>query len=172
MKMNVKAILAATLFAGAGFIAQSASAAAPTRVETLTLTGSSANFGSDYYTPSYSFVDHFTFTVGASDLDAGFRANQGKIDGIKISGFNLLDSTGALVQQGGGFGGSWGIDTISIAAGTYSLEVIGKVTGNLHGSYTGTLNVSPVPEPETYGMMLGGLALLGVVARRKAKKAA
>lgn len=40
-------------------------------------------------------------------------------------------------------------------------------------SYTGTVSVTAVPEPETYGMMLGGLALVGAVAaRRKAKKAA
>jgi len=31
---------------------------------------------------------------------------------------------------------------------------------------------APVPEPETYGMLLGGLALMGAVARRKMKKAA
>ena len=30
--------------------------------------------------------------------------------------------------------------------------------------------VTAIPEPETYAMMLGGLALLGAVARRKAKK--
>lgn len=171
MKLNVKAVLAATLFATAGLVAQSAYAITPTHVETLVLVGNSKVFGSDYAATT-SFVDHFTFTIGASDLDAGFRANQGKVDGIKISGFNLLDSAGNLVQEGGGFGGSWGIDSITIAAGTYSLEVIGKVTGSLHGSYTGTMNVSAVPEPETYGMLLGGLALLGVVARRKANKAA
>jgi hypothetical protein len=39
--------------------------------------------------------------------------------------------------------------------------------------YTGTYTVTAVPEPETYGMMLGGLALVGAIAaRRKAKKAA
>ncbi len=34
-------------------------------------------------------------------------------------------------------------------------------------SYSGSLNVVPVPEPESYALMLGGLALLGVVARRR-----
>lgn len=31
------------------------------------------------------------------------------------------------------------------------------------------LTITPVPEPETYAMMLIGLGLLGVVARRKSK---
>jgi hypothetical protein len=36
---------------------------------------------------------------------------------------------------------------------------------NQHGA-----NVAPVPEPETYAMMLAGLGLLGVVARRRKQK--
>lgn len=45
---------------------------------------------------------------------------------------------------------------------------------NYSGGITGTIDtisISAVPEPGTYGMMLGGLALLGVVARRNKKTA-
>jgi hypothetical protein len=31
-------------------------------------------------------------------------------------------------------------------------------------------NVSAVPEPDTYAMLLGGLALVGAVARRRKQK--
>jgi hypothetical protein len=42
------------------------------------------------------------------------------------------------------------------------------------GAYSGQIsfvNVSPVPEPTTYGMLLGGLGLMGFLARRKSKQA-
>jgi hypothetical protein len=34
-----------------------------------------------------------------------------------------------------------------------------------------TNNVTPVPEPETYAMMLAGLGMLGFMARRRKLKA-
>jgi hypothetical protein len=34
-------------------------------------------------------------------------------------------------------------------------------------SYAGHLTLAPVPEPATYGMMLGGLGVLGFLARRR-----
>jgi len=41
-------------------------------------------------------------------------------------------------------------------------------TGNVsYGSYLDAVSVSAVPEPETYGMMLAGLSLIGLIARRK-----
>ncbi|MQA39530.1 choice-of-anchor E domain-containing protein [Rugamonas aquatica] len=40
-----------------------------------------------------------------------------------------------------------------------------------YGKVTYTYTTAPVPEPETYGMLLAGLALVGVVAKRKARKA-
>lgn len=38
-----------------------------------------------------------------------------------------------------------------------------------HGTIT--YSATAVPEPETYGMLLGGLALMGLVARRRQNKA-
>lgn len=35
------------------------------------------------------------------------------------------------------------------------------------GSFSGTLTVTAVPEPETYALMLAGLAAVGYVARRR-----
>jgi len=57
---------------------------------------------------------------------------------------------------------------------TYTLELRGVVTGMGGGSYGGALNivagdVTAVPEPESYALMLAGLAMIGgmVVRRRK-----
>ena len=36
---------------------------------------------------------------------------------------------------------------------------------------SGAAAVTPVPEPETYGVMLAGLGVLGFIARRKRKQA-
>ncbi|TWI65113.1 putative secreted protein with PEP-CTERM sorting signal [Pseudoduganella lurida] len=52
----------------------------------------------------------------------------------------------------------------------FILELAGAVTG-AKAAYTGVVNVSAVPEPTTYGMLLGGLGIMGFLARRKAKKA-
>jgi len=38
--------------------------------------------------------------------------------------------------------------------------------------FTGTLPVAAVPEPETYAMLLGGLGLMGFIARRRKQAAA
>ena len=50
-------------------------------------------------------------------------------------------------------------------SGPLTLTIHGHSTG---GSYGGDFTVvRSVPEPETYGMMLGGLAMLGFIARRR-----
>jgi len=55
-----------------------------------------------------------------------------------------------------------------IGTAPFTLKLWGSVTGApTAASYSGELTITPVPEPETYGMLLAGLGLLGVVARRK-----
>lgn len=57
-------------------------------------------------------------------------------------------------------------------AGTYTLQIKGTVSGSAGGSYGGVLNIAqPVPEPETYGMLLAGLSIVGFASRRKNNQA-
>lgn len=69
-------------------------------------------------------------------------------------------------------------DTISLAAGsaTYYVSLVldtksAPQSDTLHSSY-GSFHVSPIPEPETYAMLLAGLGLMGFVARRRQRKLA
>ncbi len=56
-----------------------------------------------------------------------------------------------------------------LSAGSYFLKLSGTTWGT-NASYAGYLNITPVPEPESYAMFLAGLGLMGAVARRRIKK--
>ncbi len=56
----------------------------------------------------------------------------------------------------------------NVPTGTYYLDIRGDVTGSLGGSYVGILNVQPVPLPAGLPLLLSGLGLLGLRARRTA----
>ena len=61
-------------------------------------------------------------------------------------------------------GGSWNIDS----AGPHLKVRFGNDAGGKVGSLL-SMDIPPVPEPETYAMMLAGLGALGMVARRRRK---
>lgn len=58
----------------------------------------------------------------------------------------------------------------NVAAGSYYIEIGGNAIGSQGGVYQFAMNTAPVPEPETYALMLAGLGLLGVVGRRRLHK--
>jgi hypothetical protein len=52
----------------------------------------------------------------------------------------------------------------------YYLNITGVTSGTLGGAYSGAISISPVPEPETYAMLLAGLGLMGAVVRRRSMR--
>jgi len=68
-------------------------------------------------------------------------------------------------------GGGIMVDTIASKsfsldpAATYTLAVSGTSIGD--SRYTTIVQLAPVPEPETYAMLLAGLGVMGFVAKRR-----
>ncbi len=129
-----------------------------------------------------TFYDDITFTVTAAVTDSiTSTINLGTLLGISGMQARLFNGTGpynaatsGLLDQVWGTTASYGagvtgttlvLNPISLAAGTYTLEIKGTVMGTAGGSYSGLLNVAAVPEPATLALMAVGLFILGAVVR-------
>jgi len=109
-----------------------------------------------------SFLDTYTFTLGGeSVVDATFLSK-----GINFGSYSLFDETGTISLFGTSFGGQFSnANTWSLDAGTYIFAIGGKAGSA--ASYSLAASTTPVPEPETYAMLLAGLGIIGFVARRR-----
>lgn len=117
-------------------------------------------------------VDQFAATFTLGTVDVATAANNSPAVGITIEGFLNNVSTGfvTLANMGNGF------TTLNGAAlGTVD-RLVFDGTGGAGGFEIDNLTLNApaaaVPEPETYAMMLAGLGLLGVAARRRKQKVA
>lgn len=156
----------------------------------LTFSSGVANFGNNF-ADNVAFSDVFTFSVAnntvgsfSATVSAGYFTfpNVGQVWGVDITNFSLtgpVNAAGTGVESPIPFtsflADNWTISTTNLTAGNYSLTVTGTAlpvsvfpvsaaTGYGGKAY---LEVSAVPEPETYGMMLAGLGLMGFVAARR-----
>lgn len=104
--------------------------------------------------------------LSISNVQAGlFAGAPGVVGGAPAGGANVVAWTTPVSS---GFGTVNMINQTSLAAGSYVLEIRGTVTGSAGGSYSGLLNVSPVPEADGIALALAGFGALAFVrARRK-----
>lgn len=105
--------------------------------------------------------NHGSVANGASVATAGaayaaIALNGNKIGNVGPLATSGLDTTQGVVQYLTGIGGT-GYQTPIVYEGTFFLGANGAL------NYA----VAAVPEPETYGMLLAGLALVGAAARRR-----
>ncbi len=127
-----------------------------------------------------AFADIYTFSLGASQLvSSTVVSNNGPSLNIFASLYALYSagsdtlfgtSDDSLVAPAWSFNGSTGntVHTVSLDAGSYYYVVSGISNGQAGGVYVlSSTTTAPVPEPETYAMLLAGLAAIGFVAQRR-----
>ncbi|MGK5044647.1 FxDxF family PEP-CTERM protein [Janthinobacterium sp. GB4P2] len=188
MKKFLKSLFVAAMFAGSSLAAH----AAPVDLSnaSVDLTQDLLDYSSGELLGSFSlaagqlagaannfFSDKYTFTVtGLNDLSAlATSLKPSPNSGLVMTGFSLGNASGILFQGSPDLinftaqDQAWTLKSGStpLATGNYFLQVDGYVASAAGGSYSGNLAVTPVPEPETYGMLLAGLGLVGFAARRR-----
>jgi len=157
--LQAVAVSAALMFTAAGALAAT----------TVNLTGAGSHYtGGFTVTHSGDFSDEFTFSptlpsawVSASLITIGFSATD-DIDftSVWLNGTQLQLAT---------------IDGADVAYTPMQLLLSGPLTLTVNGisgsnaTYSGTINLAVVPEPETYALMVAGLGLVGFISRRKRK---
>lgn len=128
-------------------------------------------------TVSGAFSDTWTFSLGSTSAVAASLTNVevtfggmsiGGIQGFEawLNGIQLFGptstTTGAVIVKTQVLAGG-----TTLPAGLYSLTVSGTGVTGSSASYGGNIVAVPVPEPETYAMMLAGLVAVGFLARRR-----
>ena len=123
-----------------------------------------------FSSPGADFTDHYSFSIAALGNVAGglvdflvFQWNDVNLSSVVVTGQGQVRSD-ANAADGFSFAG--------LSAGTYDLAVSGSLgRGQWLGGYSGSISsiAAPVPEPETYAMLMLGLAGVGFAARRRNK---
>jgi hypothetical protein len=109
-----------------------------------------SNLAGNFFGASSINYGPFTLTLGSVTFTSG---TVGALS-------NDLDSSAA------------GFSFKNVAVGNYIVKASGYVTG---GQYPGlslvaaNYTITPVPEPESYALLLAGLGMVGTIARRRMK---
>jgi hypothetical protein len=143
--------------------------------DTLTVTVNPLDLWNAGPLPRWSNADGLTGTLLATGAPDTNGDNPGVAAGVQI-GQGFVDwSQGGLVAPYGSLVGQWGNSANFFLIGTNYTGVAAHSALNLYyfdsNNYDNTgsvlVNVTAVPEAETYSMMLLGLGLMGFVARRR-----
>lgn len=138
-----------------------------------TMAKSTANNGLGFSTSTYFSSENYSVKGNPFSQNEGSRD-----DGVINFDMALTGSFVLGLKQGNGFA-LYQFDASKVVGGISSIlyDTNGvKTNGGMglsHAGFFGTpVMLTPVPEADTYAMMLAGLGVLGFVARRRKAKAA
>ncbi len=158
--------------------------------------GQSFNTSLTPFTPpggssTYAFYTDFVFTIGANQVDSltssinlgtnlavnGLQArlysyNAGGTQNLTLPSFQptgtVWDAWSGAVNLAPGLTQQYSvISPTTLGAGTYVLEIRATSVGDTGGSYSGVLNITPVPLPAALPLAMTGLAALTAFVRRR-----
>lgn len=142
--------------------------------ETLVFDNGAAFFGGLFTggNAGNTFSDRFDFNLSTGgNIVADLLSLSGNAkNGLDITGYALYGTSGLITngtQLSTGLTDQWSLTSNALSAGSYYLLVTGSSMSNSAGKFYGSVAVSPVPEPATYGMLIAGLGLIGFMGRRR-----
>ena len=112
----------------------------------------------------------FAVTADAGDFNP-FHYTISEVGNPGVSFSGLINPVGATYKTGF-LDKADNVQNFS-SGHSYSLTISGdtKTPGNKSFTLTSNSSITPVPEPESYAMLLAGLGLIGTIARRRRSKA-
>ncbi|MEO7559186.1 MAG: FxDxF family PEP-CTERM protein [Nitrosospira sp.] len=180
---SLKRAVAVALLAGASVAAN----ATTTDLGTVSF-GAPTTFTGSVLGGSQSFSDIFTFSLSEPNVGSGYGVVNFPLDIPNLGSFGTVLATLSLVSNGadgirgnaddqvlkstvlpsaGNTGDHLSLSWDQPITGPAYLNITGVTSGSLGGLYSGSISVSPVPEPESFAMLLAGLGLMGAVVRRR-----
>ena len=125
-----------------------------------------------HYDVIFARIDSSLFSLSSLDL-AGFpTSREGTIQVIgTFADSSTISTTFTLDGVVDGSDGRIDFETFSLGADWINLasaRIVNTDPNSNQGLFSvDNINIIPVPEPETYAMLLAGLGLMGAVARRR-----
>jgi len=121
----------------------------------------------DTLTVTSNFISRSTVKEGTYTRTSGFDITEVWLDGVKVGVQNTIKSNPIKVGAAWTVTNydNWTFSAHPLSGGTHTIKVVG-LTSNA-AQFSGNVQITPVPEPETYALMLAGLGAIGFVARRR-----